>query len=149
MINVDATKRGFFAHKVQASTVWHDKTFNGVWFVISWNQSLCGKHGNLRILVDIARVQCVSTAECERAFSIQNCIKSKIRNKLDTKHLECIMRIYMEDLHGDLDDVLMEAIALSTNSTTFRWLFSHPWRYFSWCFPLEGEDNNVEFESNS
>ena len=149
LINVDATKREFFSYKVQASTEWHDKTFNDVWSMISWNQLLRGKYENLRILADIARVQCVSTAQCERAFSIQNCIKTKTRNKLDTKHLECIMRVSMEDLCDDLDNVLMEAIALWRNSTKFRWLFSHPQRYLSGRFPLENEDDTTDFDSNN
>jgi len=80
LINVDATKREFFAYKVQAFTKWHDKTFNDVWFMISWNQSLRGKYDNIRILADIAKVQYVSTTQCERAFSIQNYIKTKTRN---------------------------------------------------------------------
>jgi len=79
--------------------------------LISWNQSLLEKYYNFHIHADIARVQCVSTAQCEYAFSIQNCIKTKTRNKLDTKHLECIMHVSIEDLCGDLDNVLIEAIA--------------------------------------
>ena len=59
------------------------------------------------------------------------------------------MRVSMKDLRGDLDNVLMEAIALWRNSTKFRWLFSHPQRYLSGCFPLEGEDDIVDFDSNS
>ena len=55
----------------------------------------------------------------------------------------------MEDLHGDLDNVLMEAIALWRNPTKFRWLFSHPQRYFPRHFPLEGEDDTTHFDSNS
>ena len=70
LINVIATKREFFSYKVQASTEWHVKTFNDVWSMISWNQLLRGNYENLCILADIARVQCVSTAQCERAFSI-------------------------------------------------------------------------------
>ena len=96
LMNVDATKRELFSYKVQASTEWHDKFFNNVWSMISWNQLLCGKYENLCILADIARVQCVSTTQCERAFSIQNCIKIKTHNKLDTKHLECIMRVSID-----------------------------------------------------
>ena len=48
--------------------------------IISW------KIWEFLLLADIARVQCVSTAHCEHASSIQNCIKTKARNKLDTKH---------------------------------------------------------------
>ena len=36
------------------------------------------------------------------------------------------MPISMEDLCGDLDNILMDAIALWRNSNKFRWLFSHP-----------------------
>ena len=57
------------------------------------------------------------------------------------------MRVSIKDLRGDLDNVLMEAIALWRNSTKFRWLFSHPQSYLSGRFPLEGED--VDFDSNS
>ena len=55
----------------------------------------------------------------------------------------------MEDLRGDLDNVLMEAIALWRNSTKFRWLFSHPQRYLSMRFPLKGEDDIAHFDFNS
>ena len=91
-------------------------------------------------------MQCVNTAQCECAFSTRNCIKTKTRNKLDKKYLECIMCISMEDLCGDLDNVLMEAIAWWRNSTKFRRLFSHPQRYLSWRFPLEGEDDTAHFD---
>ena len=74
--------------------------------MMSWKQSLREKYKNLRILVYIARLQCVSTAQCERAISFQNCIKTKTRNKLDTQHLECIMRVCMENLCDDLDNVV-------------------------------------------
>ena len=48
------------------------------------------------------------------------------------------MCVSMEDLRGDLDNVLMEAIALWRNSAKFRWLCSHPQRYLSGRFRLEG-----------
>ena len=120
-----------------------------MWSKISWNQSLHGKYKNLCILADIARVQCVSTVQCDRAFSSQNCIKSKTHNKLDTKHLECIMRVSMEDLCDDLDNVLMEAIALWRNSTKFRWLLLHLQRYLLGYNPLESEDDTTDFGPNN
>ena len=58
------------------------------------------------------------------------------------------MCVFMKDLHGDLDNVLMGAIALWRNSTKSRWLFSHPWGYLSRPFPLEGEDDTVDFDFN-
>lgn len=80
--------------------------------MINWNQSLRGKYDDLHILAHIAKVQFVSTAQCERGFYNLNCIKTKTRNRLDTKRLECIICISMEDLRGDLNNVLIEAIAL-------------------------------------
>ena len=65
------------------------------------------------------KTESVSTAQCECAFPIQNCIKTNTCNEVDTKHLECIMSISMEDLGGDLENVIMEAIALWRNSTKF------------------------------
>ena len=148
LVNTDAIRREFFAFKVQVSTEWREKSFHDVWCMINWNQSLRGRYENLQILADIARVRCVSTAQCERAFSIQNCIKTKTLNKLDTKHLDCIMPVAMEDVRDDLDNVLMEAIALWRNSTKFRWLFSHPKKYLSGCPPLQGEDDISDFNNN-
>ena len=55
----------------------------------------------------------------------------------------------MKDLRGDLDNILMKAIALCRNFAKFRSLFSHPQRYLSWRFPLEGEDDTVDSNSKS
>ena len=64
--------------------------------MISWNQSLRGKHENLHILADIAKVQCVSTTQCERAFSIQDCIKTKTHKRLDALLLDhCCCFLYV------------------------------------------------------
>ena len=38
----------------------------------------------------------VSTAECERAFSTMNRIKTDLRNHLKTSSLDCLMRISIE-----------------------------------------------------
>lgn len=80
--------------------------------MISWNSSLQVKYSNLLILAEIASVQCVSTASCERAFSVQNCIKSKFRNRLKTQHLECVMRIALEGPQEGCDSLLLDAIGL-------------------------------------
>ena len=57
--------------------------------------------------------------------------------------------VSMEDLRGDLDNILMKAIALWRNSAKFRWLLSHPQRYLLGRFPLKGEDDTTDFDSNS
>ena len=144
VINADAVRREFHAYKIQASTEWREKTFLDLWSMVSWNHTLQLKYANLRVLADIARVQCVSTAQCERAFSIQNCIKTKFRNNLQTKNLESVIRVAMEGMRVDRDSILVEAIALWKNSRKFRFLFSHPEKYLSGHVDLEGED--VDFD---
>jgi hypothetical protein len=146
MINVDVVRKEFFSFKVQASTEWREKTFTDLWSMINWNASLQSKYANLRVLADIARVQCISTAQCECVFSIQNCIKSKVRNKLQTKHLESIMRVAIEGPRDDIEYILGEAQALWRNSTKFRWLFSHPEKYLSGHVTAEGEDDDIDFD---
>ena len=48
------------------------------------------------VLVELAHVQCVSTTMCERAFSVRNLIKTKVRNKLGSKNLEAMLHIALE-----------------------------------------------------
>ena len=50
-------------------------------------ESLQTRYPNLLILADLARVQCVSTSTCERAFGVQNLIKTRVRNRLGSKNL--------------------------------------------------------------
>jgi hypothetical protein len=99
--------------------------------MITWNPTLQLKYENLLMLAEIARVQCISTATCERAFSIQNIIKNKFRNKLGTKNLDSLLRIALEGPTEGADVVLIEAVALWKNSTKFRYLFSNPELYLS------------------
>ena len=131
MIDASAVKREFLAFKLQATTEWQDKTFRDLWTMVSWNPTLQLKYSNLLAIADIARIQCVSTAQCERAFSVQNCIKTKFRNRLQTRSLESIMRIALEGPADDVDVFLVEAIALWKNSRKFRYLFSNPARYLA------------------
>jgi hypothetical protein len=47
-------------------------------------------------LSTVAALIPVSTAECERAFSAMNRIKTNLRNRLKTQTLDCLMRISIE-----------------------------------------------------
>ena len=80
--------------------------------MITWNPTLQLKYENLLVLVEITRVQCISTAICERAFSIQNVIKSKFRNKLGTKNLDSLLCIALEGPNEGVEGILIEAMAL-------------------------------------
>jgi hypothetical protein len=55
-----------------------DKKFRDLWGMITWNHALQARYPNLLILAELAHVQCVSTAICECAFSVQNLIKPKL-----------------------------------------------------------------------
>ncbi|KAL2630950.1 hypothetical protein R1flu_015636 [Riccia fluitans] len=71
--------------------------------MIDTSETLSAKYPTLRKLAAIARVQCVSTAQCERAFSIQNHIKDKYRNTLIVARLDALIPI---DLEGpELEDL--------------------------------------------
>ena len=143
LVNSIAIKREFFAFKLQATTDWLDKSFKDVWSMITWNHTLKVKYENLLVLAEIARVQCISTASCERAFSVQNCIKTKQRNRMLTKNLESVLRVALEGPIEDYFDIINEAIGIWKNNTKFRYLFSHPERYLCGMISSEQEDTNL------
>ena len=73
--------------------------------MITWIEPLQKSYANLLQLFEIARCQYVSTATCERAFSVQNIIKTRHRNHLNTKHLENIMRLTLQGPKENFDHV--------------------------------------------
>ena len=131
LVNSDECRREFFNFKLQGTLDWSDKTFKDVWSMIIWNEPLQKSYANLLQLAEIARCQCISTATCERAFSVQNAIKIRHRNHLNTKHLESIMRLALEGSKENFDHMLVEAIELWRNSAKWRYLYSNPEKYLS------------------
>ena len=67
-VNLDEYRREFFNFKLQGTFDWSDKTFKDIWSMITWNESLQKSYANFLQLAEIARCQCVSIANCERAF---------------------------------------------------------------------------------
>jgi hypothetical protein len=49
---------------------------------------------------------------CERAFSVQNLIKTKVRNRLGIKNLDAMLRIALEGPDEEVDDIIGDAIPL-------------------------------------
>ena len=82
--------------------------------MVAWNEPLQVKYTNILLLGEIARCQCVSIATCERAFSTQNVIKIKHKNRLGTKHLDDVLRVTFEGPQVENDYILVEAMELST-----------------------------------
>jgi len=60
------------------------------------DQTLRDMFPQLTKLSTIAALIPISTAECERAFSSMNHIKTELRNRLRTSTLDCLMRTSIE-----------------------------------------------------
>lgn len=98
--------------KLQTTTDWLDKFFKDVWSMITWNHTLKVKYENFLVIVEIARVQCISTVSYERIFSIQNCIKTKQINIMLTKNLEIVLRVILEGSIEDCHEIINESIEI-------------------------------------
>jgi len=131
LVDLDAYRREFFNFKLQASLDWNNITFKDLWAMVTWNEPLQVKYASILLLTEIVRCQCVSTTTCERAFSIQNVIKTKHRNRLGTKHLDVVLTVALEGPQDDYDYILVEAMELWRNSAKWRYLFSHPEKYLA------------------
>jgi hypothetical protein len=73
----------------------------------------------------------VSTATCERAYSVQNTIKQKLRNRMSTSNLESMMRVAIEGPYNDFDDILTSALDLWKDDAKFCYLYNNLERYLS------------------
>jgi hypothetical protein len=76
-------------------------------------------------------VQCVSTATCERAFSVQNLIKTKVRNRLGSKNLDAMLRIALEGPDEEVDDIIGDAIPLWKKDSKYHFLYANPSSYLN------------------
>jgi hypothetical protein len=126
---------------------WHSLCVSSifVWFGgwnHTWNHTLNVKYKNLLVLAKIARVQCISTASCEMAFSVQNCIKTKQSNRMLTKNLESVLWVTLEGPIEYYYEIINEATGIWKNNTKFRYLFSHHERYLCGVV-AEQEDTNL------
>ncbi|MCO5565151.1 hypothetical protein L7F22_018824 [Adiantum nelumboides] len=90
------TKREYQYFKLQAPFEWSEWSLKDTWVAIAKNSTMKEKYPMLLTLANIALLQCCSTAACERGFSKQNLIKSKLRNHLNVRTVESLMRISIE-----------------------------------------------------
>ena len=60
LIKSQKVREEFFSFKIQSTTEWFDIKFKDLWGMITWNPTLQLKYENLLVLVEIARVQCIS-----------------------------------------------------------------------------------------
>lgn len=81
-----------------------DKAYVGLWEVMLTKEPFCSDFKNILHLVEIMLVLPISAAQCERGFSAQNRIKSKVRNSLSVSTLEDLVRISTEGPSLELFD---------------------------------------------
>ena len=65
----------------------------------------------------------------KRTFSIQNLIKTQVRNKLESKNLKAMLRIALEGPDENFGNIIKEAISLWKNGVKYRFLYANPSRY--------------------
>lgn len=73
-----------------------DKTYTELWKVMLRKEPFCTDFKNILHLVEIMLVLPISAAQCERGFSAQNRIKSKVRSSLSVTTLDDLVRISTE-----------------------------------------------------
>ncbi|MCO5561009.1 hypothetical protein L7F22_014630 [Adiantum nelumboides] len=95
-VDMVQVKKEYQYFKSQAPFEWEDRSLRDTWVSIARNPTTRAKYPMLLILAHLSMLQCASTTSCERGFSIQNIIKSKLRNALTTRSMDALMRISME-----------------------------------------------------
>ena len=131
LVDQATCKREFLVFKLQCTTEWGDKNLKDLWsMIIAWNHALqARRYPNLLILAELAHVQSVSTTTCERAFSMQNLIKTKVRNSLGSKDFEAMLQIALE---GGLDDIISDDVPLWKNDNKYHFLYANPSSYLNY-----------------
>ena len=86
----------WFSLKVLVNTSFRDKDYASLWETLLIKTPYKDDFENILHLVEILLVQSISAAQCERAISAQNRIKSSIRVNLARSMLEDLIRISAE-----------------------------------------------------
>ncbi|XP_039511952.1 zinc finger protein 862-like [Pimephales promelas] len=73
-----------------------DKSYHGLWEILLTKEPYCSDLQNILHLVRIMLILHVSSAQCERGFSVQKRIKSDIRCSLHPNTVEDLIRISVE-----------------------------------------------------
>ena len=98
--------------------------------MITWYHVLQAWYPNHLIPAELAHVQCVSTTTCERAFNVQNLIKTKVRNRLGSKNLNAMLRA-LEGPDQEVNDMIGDAIPLWKKDSKYRFLYANPSSYLN------------------
>jgi hypothetical protein len=90
-------------------------------------------------------VQCVSTTTCEHAFIVHNLIKTKVRNKLGSKNLDAMLRIALEGLDEEVDDIIGDTIPRWKKDNKYRFLYANPSSYLNSPNTMSASDVSCSF----
>jgi len=52
---------------------------------------------------------------CECAFSVQNLIKTRVRNRLGSKNLKAMLQMALKGLDDEVDNIINDAIPIWKN----------------------------------
>ncbi|XP_030219014.1 zinc finger protein 862 [Gadus morhua] len=92
----EKAKEEFQLMKMTINTSFKDKSYLGLWQVMTTKEPYCSDFANILHLVKIMLVLPISSAVCERGFSSVNRIKSDVRSSLHTETVEDLIRISVE-----------------------------------------------------
>ena len=66
---------------------------------------------------------------CERAYSVQNLIKTRVRNRLGNKNLKGMLRIALEGSNEGIDNIISDDVPLWKNDSEYCFLYANPSSY--------------------
>ena len=92
----DVIPEEWFSLKVLVNTSFCDKDYSSLWGIMLTKVPYKNDFRNVLHLVEIMLVLPISAAQCERAVSVQNRIKSSLRVGLDSSTLQDLIRITAE-----------------------------------------------------
>ena len=93
---VEAVPKEWVSLKVMVKTQFQDMAYSRLWPTMLTKESYKSDYKNVLHLVELLLVLPISSAQCERAFSSQNRIKSAKRSFLETETTEDLIRISSE-----------------------------------------------------
>ena len=74
---------------------------------------------------------CAMIATCERAFSVQILIKTKVIIRLGSKNLKAMLRIALERPIEGVYDIISDIVPLWKNDIKYRFLYANPSFYLN------------------
>lgn len=94
--NVEAVPRQWVSLKMMVNTQFRDLSYSNLWSTMLTKDPYKSEYQDVLHLVELLLVLPISSAQCERAFSTQNRIKSAKRSCLETETTEALIRISSE-----------------------------------------------------